>query len=99
MGPTIVVPCQHSGPNEVLYPAAFNEWAKKFLKMLLHNLSDAKDEFILKMGLWVALQELICQLKMYARQEALFNSCPSSDTLSWWRTLSKSSDVNILAVC
>ena len=98
MGSTFMVPALHNGPNEVPYPAAF-ERAKKFLKQLLRNLSEARDKFIHKIGALAALTELVRQLKMYARQEGPFSSPPSSDTLSWWRALSASLDANILAVC
>lgn len=85
------------GPNEVPYPAAF-EHAKKFLKQMLHSLSDAGDEFILNMGALVVLRELIRQLKIYVRREGPFGSPPSSATLPWWRALSESYDANVLAV-
>lgn len=97
-GHTIMVPSLQSGPNEVPYPTAFKR-AKKFLKDLLQRFSAAKHEFVLKMGSWTALNELVRQLKMYARREGPFSSLPSSDTLSWWRALSESSDANVLAVC
>jgi len=98
MGFTFTVPASRNGPNEVPYPAAF-ERAKKFLKHLLRNLSEARDKFIHKIGALAALTELVRQLKMYARQEGPFSSPPSSDTLSWWRALSASLDANVLAVC
>lgn len=98
MGPTITVLPAHDGPNEVPYPSAF-ERAKQFLKGLLYKLWKAGDEFVRKIGSRNALEELIRQLKMYARQEAPFSSTPSSDTISWWRALSESSDANVLSVC
>lgn len=95
---TVKVPAQCPGPNEVPFPAAA-ERAKKFLKDLLQKLWDARDEFVVSIGSLVALRELVRQFKLYARRDAPFNSTPSSDTLSWWRALSSSSDANVLAVC
>ena len=92
------MPAPSHGPNEVPHPGAFDR-AKKFLKGLLRSLSDTKNEFVLGMGAKVALIELIRQLKMYARREGPFSSAPNSDTLSWWRALSESSDAHVLAVC
>ncbi|KAF9784289.1 ribonuclease H-like domain-containing protein, partial [Thelephora terrestris] len=96
MRPTITVPAQFSGPNEVPYPAAAKR-AKEFLKNLLQKLWIARDEFIVNIGSLAALRELARQFKLYARRDAPFNSTPSSDTLSWWRALSSSSNANILA--
>lgn len=81
MGFTFTVPASHNGPNEVPYPAAF-ERAKKSLKQLLRDLSETRDGFIHKIGALTALNELVRQLKMYARQEGPFSSPPSSNTLS-----------------
>jgi len=97
MGLTLTVPAPNHGPNKVPYPAAFKHM-KKFLKILLRSLSDAKDEFVLEMGAMVSLTELVRQLKIYARWEAPFSSAPNADTLSWWRALSASSDAHVLAV-
>ena len=67
--------------------------------MLLRRLVEAKHEFITEMGAMVALTRLGRQLIMYARREGPFSSAPNSDTLSWWRALSESSDANVLSVC
>ena len=98
MGPTVTIPASSYGPKAVPYPTAFGR-TKKFLKVLLRSISDAGDEFISAMGSLVALHKLVHQLEMYARREGPFSSAPNSDTLSWWRTLSDSTDAHVLAVC
>jgi hypothetical protein len=98
MSHTISIPAFVEGPKQVPYPAAF-ERAKKSLKALLRSLTDAKDEFVLKLGARFALTELARQVEMYARREGPFGLAPNSNhTLSWWRVLSESSDAPVLAV-
>jgi len=99
MGHTITMPPTHSGPSalQVPYPAAFAR-TKEFLKVLLKPLCEAQHKFIMNIGVKKAMREMVRQLEMYARCEGPFTSPPGSDTLSWWRALSESSDANVLAV-
>jgi len=99
MGYTITVPPVRSNPNTppVPHPMAFTR-TKEFLKDLLRPLCDTQHEFIMSIGVKKAMQEMVRQLRMYARREGPFASLPTSDTLSWWRALSESYDANILAV-
>jgi len=97
MGYTVTVPCLHPNPSSVPYPVAFVR-TKEFLKVLLKPLCEAQHEFVMKIGVKKAMQEMVRQLEMYARREGPFTSPPKSDTLSWWRALSESCDANVLAV-
>jgi hypothetical protein len=71
---------------------------KEFLKALLKPVCEAQHEFIMSIGVKKSMKEMVRQLTMYARHEGPFSSPARSDTLSWWRALSESSDANVLAV-
>jgi hypothetical protein len=91
--------CLTADPGDarlVLWLENLSESAKEVYRTTGKGVSDY--EFIVNLGVKTAMKEMVRQLEMYARREGPFTSPPGSDTHSWWRALSESSDANVLAV-